>query len=149
MKTYLRIAITLIICVSLSAFSVCAHAISTPTPPPKGTAAVETIQDVLDNWMMHYASSADWAVLKKLDESSDLSSQVLVRLCATYVMDAYPKLSMQQLADLEPRLEMEASENHKLLILLAMTNDGDIFLKVDCTSGILIEAQTSNPGGNG
>ena len=121
----------------------------TPTPPPASAATIRTLEDALDHWFRQYHKDPAWAALKQLDESRDLPPAILMRLCATYILDEFPDLTLLQLADMEPRLKLVPAEGGQHLVLDAMTHDGEIRLQVDCASGFLMDVKSTSGGGNG
>lgn len=121
----------------------------TPTPPPASAASIRTPADVLNHWFRQFSKAPEWAALKQLDESRDLPPAILMRLCATYILDEFPDLTLLQLADMEPRLKLVPADGGLHLVLDAMTHDGEIRLQIDCSKGILMDVKSTSGGGNG
>lgn len=149
MKNILKTALVMILCLSVCMPLAQAQVNTTPTPPPAGAATIRTLEDALNHWFRQYNNASEWATLKGLDESRDLPPTILMRLCATYILDEFPDLTLLQLADMEPRLKLVPADGGQHLVLDAMTHDGEIRLQVDCASGFLMDVKSTVGGGNG
>mgnify|MGYP001028967606 FL=1 len=148
MKKLMRIFMISILCLSF-ALPLTQAANVTPTPPPASAATIRTIEDALNHWFRQYHKAPEWAALKQLEENRDLPPAILMRLCATYILDEFPDLTLLQLADMEPRLKLVSAEGGLHLVLDAMTHDGEIRLQIDCSKGILMDVKSTSGGGNG
>lgn len=148
MKKLLRLVAITILSLTIS-LPLAQAANVTPTLPPASAASIRTPGDVLNHWFRQYNEAPEWAALKQLDESRDLPPAILMRLCATYILDEFPDLTLLQLADMEPRLKLVPAEGGQHLVLDAMTHDGEIRLQVDCASGFLMDVKSTSGGGNG
>ena len=94
------------------------------------------------------AIAQKWATTESFSKADTLPEEPLCRLLATYFLDQYPELSLQQLNEFEPQCRFVDLEGHPTYLCTAFTHKGGVAFTLDATTGELLNT-AEDSGGNG